>query len=329
MLTFDSLLGNEPLKRALRGALAGRFPQSVLLTGPAGIGKLTAARVLAAALLCQRDGDRPCGVCAACRKVESGQHSDVTLIDEGDAEIKVDTARAIRADCAVYPGDGDRRIILIRHAQNMNASAQNALLKLLEEPPSYACFLLMTENSSAILPTILSRCTRFALAPLEEGLVARLMRAQFPDASAQQIAAAAHSCQGIAGDAALVLSQDTGEQVQYADALLRALAAKDEFLIFRAAARCDSLTRAQFSKVLAALRTAVRDATLAASGLRVSPLLPALQDASQVAAQSLTPRQLLTVYDWLGELDSRIERNPGMALLTGCLAAGCYERIRG
>ena len=91
------------------------------------------------------------------------------LIDLQDAEIKVDTARAIRSDCAVLPNESARRVFLIRHAQNMNVSAQNALLKILEEPPAYAFFILMTENASAILPTILSRCTHFSMiiTPLE------------------------------------------------------------------------------------------------------------------------------------------------------------------
>ena len=132
-MTFASLLGNEELKAAWQHALHGRFPQSILLTGPKGIGKLTAARVLTMALLCESTGEKPCGQCAACRKVEQNYHSDVTCIDAGDTEIKVDTARRIRSECAVYPGDSDRRIFLIRHAQNMNAAAQNALLKLLEE----------------------------------------------------------------------------------------------------------------------------------------------------------------------------------------------------
>ena len=327
MLTFDSLLGNTELKHALRHALDGRFPQTILLTGPSGIGKLTLARILAAALLCEGTGIRPCGVCTACRKVTDGLHSDVSLIDMGDGEIKVETARTIRSDCAVLPGDSERRVFLIRHAHNMNASAQNALLKLLEEPPPYAFFILMTENAGAILPTIRSRCTRYALAPLDTASIAALLRHRYPDRPEEERQAAAVGCQGIAGDAIAALSDDIGEMMRHAGVFADALASRDELEIFRAAEQCSSLSRQQFAHVLTALRTVLRDAIFDANGMHAL-LLPGLRQQSQALARALTVRQLLALYDWMGELGARISRNPGMALLTGCLAAGSYERMQ-
>lgn len=326
-MTFASLLGNEELKAAWQHALHGRFPQSILLTGPKGIGKLTAARVLTMALLCESTGEKPCGQCAACRKVEQNYHSDVTCIDAGDAEIKVDTARRIRSECAVYPGDSDRRIFLIRHAQNMNAAAQNALLKLLEEPPEYAFFILMTENESAILPTILSRCTQYAMVPLNTGCVMQLLRRQYPDKDSAVLQSAAAGCQGIAGDALAALSDEAEEMTQLAGEFLRALECRQELGLLQAAENCSGLSRQQFSHVLTALRTALRDAIFCARGIP-SPLLPALSEQTQAVSRTLTVRQLLALYDWMGELDERISRNPSMALLTGCLAAGSFERIQ-
>ena len=208
----------------------------------------------------------------------------------------------------------------------MNVSAQNALLKVLEEPPSYVFFILMTENAGAILPTILSRCTRFALAPLGQEEVLQLLRQHYPDKSREALQAAAAACQGIAGDAMQALSEDTSGTTAYAGRFLQALGTRDELELFRAANHCAELSRQQFSNVLAAMQTGIRDAVLAANGMN-TPLLPALQEQTEVLSRKLSVRQLLELYDWMDELDGRIERNPGMALLTGCLAAGCYERI--
>ncbi len=325
MLSFDQLRGNHDLKQSLRRALASRFPQSILLTGPTGIGKLTLARILAAALLCSSQS-APCGHCSACHKVEQDIHPDVTLIDLADAEIKIDTARAIRTDCSVVPNESSRRVVLIRHTQNMNVSAQNALLKILEEPPPYAFFILMTENASAILPTILSRCTQFALSPLSISDLTALLREQYPDRSDADIQSSAAAAQGIAGSAAELLSGEIGDAVQLAAPLLRALSSRDELTLLRAASSCASLNRRQFAHVLATLSVGLRDAVFAAQGLP-GVLLPALHGESQQLASHATVQQLLALYDWMQELLVRTDRNQSMALLTGCLAARSYELL--
>lgn len=329
MLTLDGLRGNEALKQALRRALETRFPQSILLTGPTGIGKLTLARILAAALLCSAAPSAvPCGHCVSCRKAEQDIHPDITLIDLGDAEIKVDTARTIRSDASVLPNESSRRVFLIRHAQNMNAVAQNALLKILEEPPSYAFFILMTENAGAILPTILSRCTQFALAPLPTAELTTLLREQYPDRNPDEITAAATAAQGIVGTAAELLSGEIGEAAEWASPFLHALASGDELSLLRAASACSGLNRRQFSHVLAALSAGLRDAIFAAENLP-GVMLPALQEASHELAARVSVPRLLAVYDWVQELLIRIDRNQSMALLTSCLAAHSYELLSG
>lgn len=138
-------------------------------------------------------------------------------------------------------------IFLIRHAQNMNAAAQNALLKLLEEPPEYAFFILMTENESAILPTILSRCTQYAMVPLDTGCVMQLLRRQYPDKDSAVLQCAAAGCQGIAGDALAALSDEAEEMTQLAGEFLRALECRQELGLLQAAENCSGLSRQQFS----------------------------------------------------------------------------------
>ena len=98
MISFDTLPGNAALKASLQNALSGRFPQTVLLSGDDSAGLEALSAVLAAGILCESPGKRPCGTCLACRKVEQGVHPDLTVIDEGENELKVDLARRIKAE---------------------------------------------------------------------------------------------------------------------------------------------------------------------------------------------------------------------------------------
>lgn len=145
---------------ALAGrAKEGRLAHAYLLTGAEDGALLPAAQALAAAYLCQEPSDKPCGSCKACRKVERGIHPDVTVVEpEEGKDLKVDQIRALRADAYVRPNEGARKVYLLRQAQRMNPSAQNAFLKVLEEGPAYAAFLLLCPNDAQLLPTIRSRC---------------------------------------------------------------------------------------------------------------------------------------------------------------------------
>ena len=110
---------------------------SYLLCGPAGSGKHTLARILCAAMECEKDGAAvPCGVCPGCRKALAGIHPDVITVDDPDHKaMTVDPIRAARSDMFIRPNEGRRQIYVIPRGQDMNESAQNALLKILEEPP--------------------------------------------------------------------------------------------------------------------------------------------------------------------------------------------------
>lgn len=165
MLSFDSFSDNKEVIQSLKAALNHRFPQTVLLTGSEGSGKWSLAKTLAAGLLCTSKTNKPCGVCESCQKLQHNCHPDIEYIDFDDQEISVSIARDLRQKIYVLPNDSDRRVVLIRHAHKLNISAQNALLKVLEEPPKYAFFILTSEQAGGILETIRSRCSKYHLAP--------------------------------------------------------------------------------------------------------------------------------------------------------------------
>lgn len=123
------------------------------------------ADTLAAAMICGEKGDVPCGVCKNCKKAVKGLHPDIIRVSapEGKKEIPVDTVRAIKAESVIMPNEADSKVFIIESADMMNPSAQNALLKILEEPPRHVRFILTAETPSLLLDTVRSRCAEIRL----------------------------------------------------------------------------------------------------------------------------------------------------------------------
>lgn len=149
----------------LRFRDAERLSHATIITAQDLAESLRAARQIAAAALCTGEGEKPCGVCRACRKVGEGIHPDLIFVrrledDKGRRKqvISVEQIRRMAADAVVLPNEAERKVYLIEEAERMNASAQSAALKLLEEPPRGVIFLLCTTNAEQLLPTVRSRC---------------------------------------------------------------------------------------------------------------------------------------------------------------------------
>ena len=288
MISFDTLPGNAALKASLQNALSGRFPQTVLLSGDDSAGLEALSIVLAAGILCESPEKRPCGTCLACRKVEQGVHPDLTVIDEGENELKVDLARRIKAENAIIPNDGARRVTIIRHAQNLNPMAQNALLKELEEPPSYAFFILTAEQPDALLQTVRSRCTKFALEPPHEAVSDE--------------------------EAAALLAP-----------YLDAVAARREDRMMLAALALEKPPRRTLLGMLGVLQAALRDAIFTAENLPQAPLQPALRGQTVALARAVPAGRLLACYDFIDELTDRVSRNAASAAVTCALTSDVYR----
>ena len=228
---FEALLGNDRLKDNLTAALRqGKAAHFYLLSGPAGAGKQTLARLMAAAALCHST-DKPCLQCESCRKVMAGVHPDViTVRDPEHKAVPVRIIRQMRDDVFIRPNEGDRKIYIF--PQEMGVEGQNALLKILEEPPAYGLFLLLTENADKILPTVRSRCVELTLQPLEGAVLEATLRGQFPQADPSSVQAAISRSGGFLGQAQAMLAEGITEAPQ-TEAFVQALCAKDELLLTR------------------------------------------------------------------------------------------------
>lgn len=185
---FTDIVGNTALRHRLAtDILSGSLSHAYIIEGCEGSGRRTLALNLAAALSCtDRDGERfPCLECTACRKILGGKTPDVTRIapERDRVSIGVDAVRFIREDTMTFPNDFDYKVYIIENADTMTVQAQNALLLTLEEPHSYAVFLLICRSASALLETVRSRAPIIRTEPinrqqLESYLIEHDARAQ-------------------------------------------------------------------------------------------------------------------------------------------------------
>jgi DNA polymerase-3 subunit gamma/tau len=160
--TFADLLGQEHVSRTLANAIqSGRIHHAFLFTGARGVGKTSAARILAKALNCEVGlSDHPCGECVSCQEITAGQGLDVIEID-GASNTGVDDVRELRDNIRYLPNRSRYKIFIVDEVHMLSTSAFNALLKTLEEPPPHAKFIFATTEPHKIPVTILSRCQRF------------------------------------------------------------------------------------------------------------------------------------------------------------------------
>lgn len=207
-MSFEQLLGNERLRENISRSLKNNhISHFYLISGPEGSGRHTLARLLAAAILC-KSGDRPCGVCHSCRKALEGNHPDLITVDDPEKKtVPVELIRRARADIYIQPNESDHKIYLFPRAQDMGIPGQNALLKVLEEPPKYGVFLLLTDNPEKLLPTVRSRCTQLQLQPLGESVLRRALEREFPKAAKADLDAAISRSGGYLGQAKAVLQE--------------------------------------------------------------------------------------------------------------------------
>ena len=171
--TFDELIGQEHVAQALSNAIAtNRVGHAYLFTGARGVGKTSAARILAKALNCQKGPTPvPCNQCDICQSISSGEDVDVLEID-GASNRGIDEIRQLRQNAGVRPSRSRFKIYIIDEVHMLTREAFNALLKTLEEPPEHVKFIFCTTEPTKIPITILSRCQRFDFA----GILTRSIR---------------------------------------------------------------------------------------------------------------------------------------------------------
>lgn len=148
---------NELIKKS-------RLPHAILIDGGSPSDRDEIALYLAGAFICR--SSTSCGSCLACVKAQNGTHPDIIIHDplsQGEKTFKINLVREIRSDAYILPNEATHKVYILKNTDKMNIQAQNALLKIIEEPPSYARFILICDSRASMLETILSRVTPFNL----------------------------------------------------------------------------------------------------------------------------------------------------------------------
>ena len=238
--SFADLVGQEQVSRTLRNALVtGRVAHAYLFSGPRGVGKTTAARLLAMGLGCLAEdvNQRPCGECANCLEIQAGQALDVIEVD-GASNRGINEIRDLRETVKYLPSKSRYKVYIIDEVHALTKDAFNALLKTLEEPPSHVVFIFATTETHKVLPTILSRCQRYDFRRIRvEDIAARLaqvMKLEGLEAEPEALEIIARQAEGGLRDSLSLLDQAiaaSGSGPITAEGVCRSLGLIDQALV--------------------------------------------------------------------------------------------------
>lgn len=322
-MSFRDIRGNDQVKQILKLALSkGRLPSSLLFFGPAGTGKLKTALTVAKALNCLEKADDSCDRCDSCLRIERGQHPNVRVItrEKNREQIVKEQIEEVNYLATLRPWSRGRLVFIIDEAERMNETVANSLLKTLEEPRAFACFILVTEDLQLILPTIRSRCQVLRFNPLSQEEVERaLVDRGFQTERARFLA------QSSEGDLESVLETNWEEFLsernrawQLFQQLLVGRESEDFLGLLAGKARKDALSG--FRATLKFFSVFFRDLLVIKTGrpeLLLNPDLgPELEKLSGLVPADKASLAICQVQDYLG----RLKNNPNLAIMGNELA---------
>lgn len=302
-MNWKDIYGRPQILRSLRAALAGgSVAHAYLFCGPEGIGKRTLAKVFSAALVCQRAQDEPCGSCPCCLKSEALTHPDIHWIVPEGKSLKIGQTRDIKRAVYFKPHEARRQVFILERAETLTAEAANSLLKVLEDPPLAAVFILLARSSAALLPTVVSRCQLFLLPRLDAESMAGILKASAHQLPLAESKRAIYSAEGIPGRALRLARAGRRELYPEAVSLLRQLSAEDFSITLADKLAADE----SLALFLETLLTVLRDLMVLRAAGKGRLVLPA-GDVSACLAGKLSFADLLEATEIVLKLEKDLE----------------------
>ena len=313
-MQLNEFAGNARVKEQLYSLMrAGRMPHAFLLEGEKGSGRHTLAHIIARWAVCSSSHDRPCGHCPACKKAAEKNHPDI-FIAEGTTprSLHVDVIRQIRQDAYIIPNESERRVFLLFSAEAMTEQAQNALLKILEEPPAHVIFVLTCESRESLLLTVRSRKQALSLETLSPNEALPVLQKRCPKKSQEELLAAFEKSNGTIGSAlSLLTSKKADKWDGLAERIALAVVDSKEYPLL---ALCGKFIKDKepFLHCLEGLSAIFHEALRIAAGGKTQ------NETAKKLSMRLTGDRLIQLVSAVEETKAALLRNANMTLLTTC-----------
>lgn len=314
MERFKDFVSNQRVKDELNNAMnSDTLPHAFIIDGAKGTGKRTLSRLIAQFCVCSSASEKPCGVCQNCRKAIKGIHPDIITADgdENTQSISVSAIRDIRTSAFIVPNEAPKKVYLLFNCDKINVPAQNAFLKILEEPPKNVVFIMTCTSASALLETVRSRSRTFTLLPPSESEAVQVIKSVLPNADISDIASAASKSGGNIASAIELLTNGSTDEQETACAIAASLLSSKKAELLKCSAKLSS-DRAYAVKVLDALTEIFAEAVKISVGADV--VKSNGSSPSTMLAERLTLKKLFTLLSKTEAAKKRVEQNVNMNL---------------
>ncbi len=333
MLTLDRLTGefsgNSELLFQCAGLIeSGKFPHAVIIEGEDGLGKSTFARLLARGLLCS-SAQPLCGECSHCAKISGDIHPDLMIVrGEGKSgSISVDSIRNVRADAYTPPNEASRKVYIIEDCEKLPVASQNALLKVFEEPPAGAVFILTCRSRMSLLTTILSRARVFSLLPVTESEAIERIASIRSEVPQDSIRSAVRSAGCNIGVALSLIAPDgsftASEWELKAREIALALCSPQEQELLKVCITIGT-DRNHIMRILDSLHLIVLHAAELSAGSKIN----ASAEASALS-KTVSLERLYAIRSELNDLTAGLNANVGLRALFPCVMCAKLRRAAG
>lgn len=321
IMKLTDFAGNNSIKEELAHAFdTDTLPHAIIIEGEKGTGKRTLANIIAQYCVCRKNNGRPCGVCDGCQKAARQSHPDILVADGSTpAAINVEAIRKLRASAFILPNEAPKKVYILANCDRMNPAAQNAFLKILEEPPKQVVFILTCNSSSSLLLTVRSRSRILSLLPPDGETAINAVLSADSSLNPQAVRQAAEQSGGNIGRMTELLQSGGTEVMRLAEEIALAIPDTREYPLLVLTNRLVS-DKAFAISVTECLFEIFCEAAKASVGI------PARSRTVQTLARKFTRTRLLNLAETAMTAKRKIQQNANMNLFSTWLCVALRKK---